>query len=88
MESADIGYWASVPRGADHAELLDGKATASVKPFGDKPEELTGAKIVAGLKVMAEKFPHHYRNLIIDNADAETGDVLIQCALFGDIIFG
>jgi hypothetical protein len=30
LESADIGYWACVPRGADHAKLVNGTATALV----------------------------------------------------------
>ena len=50
--------------------------------------ELTYEKLKAGLEVMKTKYPWHYKNITSDNADAETGDVLIQCALFGEIVFG
>lgn len=38
-----------------------------------------------GLKLMAEKYPHHMRNFINEDDDAETADVFLQCCLFGDI---
>jgi hypothetical protein len=53
-----------------------------------KHERLDRAAIQRGLDLMAEKYPHHYENVIGENADAETGDVLLQLALYGDIIYG
>ena len=41
-----------------------------------------------GLKVMQEKAPRHFANWIAENDDSETGDVFIQCALLGDIVYG
>lgn len=41
-----------------------------------------------GLQVMAEKYPHHYRDFAAENDDAETGDVYLQCCLFGEAVFG
>ena len=41
-----------------------------------------------GLERMAEKYPWHLENFIKENEDAETGDVFIQCCVFGRIIFG
>jgi len=41
-----------------------------------------------GLKLMAEKYPRHYGDFADENDDADTGDVFLQLALFGDIIFG
>lgn len=41
-----------------------------------------------GLQVMAEKYVHHYCDMLSDNADAETGDVYLQCCLFNDVIYG
>lgn len=41
-----------------------------------------------GLQVMAGKHPRHFGNFINDNYDAETGDVFIQCCVFGDTVYG
>lgn len=41
-----------------------------------------------GLEVMANKFPRHFADMINENGDATTGDVLLQCCLFGDLIYG
>ena len=44
--------------------------------------------IQKGLKIMAEKYPRHMSDFINDNDDAITGDVFLQCCLFGDVIYG
>jgi hypothetical protein len=44
------------------------------------------AAIAKALAVIGEKYPHHLENILADNTDAETGDVLIQVAAFGDIV--
>jgi hypothetical protein len=41
-----------------------------------------------GLKVMAEKFPRHFSDMMRQNDDAITGDVYLQCCLFGDVVYG
>lgn len=42
------------------------------------------------LRVILEKYPHHFGACVADgdSQDAMTGDVLIQCALFGEIVYG
>jgi hypothetical protein len=40
-----------------------------------------------GLMLMARKYPRHFRDLMDDNEDATTGDVFLQCCLFGKVIF-
>ena len=56
----------------------------------DEPElyRLDRKAIEKGLPIMAEKCPWHFDNFVKDNADAETGDVYLQCCLFGDIVYG
>jgi hypothetical protein len=44
--------------------------------------------IQRGLNILVEKYPWHFANILSENADAETGDVLLQCCLFGEIIYG
>lgn len=49
----------------------------------------TGRKeLIKGVKVMAEKYPHHFSNLVNDNDDAETSDVFAQCCVLGEIVYG
>jgi hypothetical protein len=45
------------------------------------------AAIKSGLKVMAEKYPHHWQDFVSENDDAITGDVFLQCCLFGEIVY-
>ena len=54
----------------------------------EKSVQLTYDSLKKGLDIMAEKYPHHMSNLISDNADAETGDVYLQCCVFGEAIYG
>ena len=61
---------------------------------GDMEDEDAEAKtldlkaIEKGLKIMAEKYPRHMSDFINDNDDAITGDVFLQCCLFGEVIYG
>jgi hypothetical protein len=54
----------------------------------EAPKRLDMAAIKNGLKVMAEKYPHHWQDFVSENDDAITGDVFLQCCLFGEIVFG
>jgi hypothetical protein len=41
-----------------------------------------------GAAVMAVKYPRHFADMIGENGDATTGDILVQCAVFGDVVYG
>lgn len=41
-----------------------------------------------GLEIMSLKYPHHFEDVINDDADAMTGDVFLQCCAFGEIVYG
>jgi len=41
-----------------------------------------------GLKVMSEKYPRHFADFLQEQEDATTADVFVQCAVFGEIVFG
>ena len=61
--------------------------------IGDKEQpgktfRLDKAALRKGIEVMAKKFPRHFADVINENDDADTGDVFLQCCLFGDIIYG
>lgn len=65
--------------------------------FDDPDEEegrFTGEKVLKhedfqkGLNIMAAQHPRHFNDLISGNDDAITHDVLIQCVIFGEVIYG
>jgi len=54
----------------------------------DKVYRLSLGGLKLGITEMATKFPKHFLDVMQDNCDAETGDVFIQCCVFGDLIYG
>lgn len=74
-------------------EVLEGKRQLVLKDSEEgKTHFFDVQNIKAGLKIMAMKFPKHFGDAIQlggdFNSDAETGDVFMQCALLGDVIYG
>lgn len=51
------------------------------------PGLIDRAAIESGLAVLSATLPHHLADLIHDNADAATGDYLLQCAAFGEVAY-
>lgn len=94
-----IGYWAQVREEGGTGTYLHEKALsdAGFVTLEDSTGEgwpsqvaahLTRETIIVGLQVMAAKYPKHFADFMEENEDAETGDVLAQCALFGEVVFG
>jgi len=44
--------------------------------------------IQSGLQIMAQKYPQHFKAVLDETDDATTGDVFLQCCLFGEAIYG
>jgi len=44
-------------------------------------------KVKRGLTVMAKKEPSHFSDFIKGDFDQITGDVFLQCCLFGEVIY-
>jgi hypothetical protein len=40
-----------------------------------------------GLDDLATKYPRHFADLVNENSDAVTADVLLQCCLFGELVY-
>lgn len=40
-----------------------------------------------GLDALAAKYPRHFADLVNENTDVITADVLLQCCLFGELIY-
>lgn len=49
---------------------------------------LNRSKVEQGLQRMAKKYPRHFGDFMNENEDADTGDVFIQCCVFGDVVYG
>lgn len=43
--------------------------------------------IIRGLEIMAKKYPNRFQDIVVDNVDVDTADVLIQCSIFGEVIY-
>ena len=83
-----INYWASLVM-VDHdednwyARVLDRDAETGFLHVIDK------ATIREGIRNLAKsEYTHHLDDLVEDNMDATTADVIVQMALFGDIVYG
>ena len=54
-----------------------------------KRYRLTRTALRRGLAVMAADYPRHFANLVGEMmSDAETGDVLLQCSVLGEVRYG
>lgn len=81
-------------RHLDYPVSEDGALEITVRDTGEgddmagKVFRLDQGACQRGLSIMAEKYPRHFSDFLSENDDADTGDVFLQCALFGDLIFG
>lgn len=73
-----------------HLELPFRGGSLSISDIedGEPCGELNREACERGLQVMADKYPKHYADFLGENEDAETGDVFLQCALLGEIVYG
>lgn len=55
---------------------------------GHKRYTLTKDRLTEGLQIMAQKHLRHWADFINEAGDARTGDVFLQCCLFGGIMYG
>lgn len=60
----------------------------SLMEDNDSPRSLNLTSLERGLQLMAEKYPHHWGDFLAENDDATTGDVFLQLALYGEVIYG
>lgn len=53
-----------------------------------KTRTLNLSSIKDGLEIMSQKYPRHFSDFLTDSGDAITGDVFLQCCLFGELVYG
>ena len=51
-------------------------------------ETLTYDKYLKGFDILRTKHPEHYMDMITGNYDVVTCDALLECAIYGEIIYG
>jgi hypothetical protein len=56
--------------------------------FPNHKHQLTLKKVKNGLALMAENESMHFGHFMSENEDATTADVFLQCALFGEVVYG
>ena len=59
---------------------------ASIEPSSDV-FRLDLKSIRRGLEDLATKYPRHFADLVNEDTDAITADALLQCCLFGELIY-
>jgi hypothetical protein len=71
-----------------HYPLSEGGSITVLDTDTGKKHILDLSAIQRGLAAMQEKAPRAFGDLLAENDDAFTGDVFIQCCLFGEVIYG
>lgn len=85
-------YWIdSVSSNTDSIYDIENKnyaLTITVYAFRRQEHVLTQDKLKKGIQVMHDDYNLHFRNFDSDMSDAETGDVFLQCCIFGEVVYG
>jgi hypothetical protein len=89
-----IAYWAASadpetwPPGAEwtHEVPMMGGTIVIVTHGGDR-FRLNQSAIKRGIRIMARDYPFRFKDLITQGGDCDTSDALIQCAIFGEIVY-
>jgi hypothetical protein len=89
-----INYWARIVDAQadtepvfEHDYPLCGSVTFEDLESGGRLT-LDRTALHKGLAIMANKYPRHFAALKTGDDDAATADVMVQCAVFGDVIYG
>jgi len=54
----------------------------------DKVYELTLESCLTGWQIMKDAYPQHWLAAQAPDQKPETGDVFLQCCLFGEVVYG
>lgn len=70
--------------------ILSGKTLRFIDTEGDMDADLTLQKVQDGFKLYGVNptFTDAVDTLLEENEDAETCDVILQCILYGEVVFG
>lgn len=92
VEQGSSAYWCDlfdVQMGGDYREASfwdhDFRIELGVE---DDTVTITQNDLQAGLQYMADTWPRHFTNLVTDNDDGETHDVMFQCIALKELTYG
>ena len=54
----------------------------------EKEYKISLKDIIKGFKIVMLNYPRHYANIMEENGDYYDADAVIQCAVFGNIVYG
>jgi hypothetical protein len=93
LDSAGRGasYWAEneLQYGEEVERIMRG-GSSRITDIESDPEgkyDLTLEMVHNGLEIMARKSPQDFADILTGDADNNTGDALLQYAIFGDLIY-
>jgi hypothetical protein len=72
----------------ERAPLMHGCSLILHDLVEGKKVKLDRAAIERGIKAMRELSPFQFGNWMGGREDAETGDVFVQCCVFGEVVYG
>lgn len=87
-------YWYRIEGriGCDYLKLAFSPVGMPISNKGSEPPfikgRLTPTTIQMALDLMAEKYPRHFADILADREDAATGDVFLQLAILGTVMYG
>ena len=84
----DPDEWAKVNKVYVAPLVKGGKVVLHDNEVEGKTYTLDLEAIQRGIEVMSKQFRRHWKDFQLQNDDADTGDVFVQCCVLGDVIFG
>lgn len=81
--------WAAILINGGTLVVYDEYEIESELNDGEQPTKhyLTLKDVRKGLRLMKKDYPRHYADLVEENDDAITGDVWLQLAVFGELVY-
>ena len=80
-------YYSYLPVIADEDYFVAFKDVDGDNGIKGKIYKLTKKSLQRGLDIIKSKYPRDYKDLKDENYDADTADILVQCSLFGEIVY-
>jgi hypothetical protein len=88
LQDAGIGYWGTFFSHKAIEEMVNSNKSLVITDTEEGVKHIiTQVDLKIAVRIIAVNYPHLIAGLFGDY-DATTGDVLVQCACFGDIIYG